>query len=222
MTFNIGDKVKIKDVGFKNSYKNIIDHVGFIADIMSYHSVVVNADIIKYYVDVPNYHNEYQANGYYVFDNTTDCLELVKEPAWYGYATIDPVEPKITIKKENKTMEILELYHDIKKGEIDDKYKKDFERLRNSIPEIKRVKEFFETMRDVKGLRLAFEYEWDKHPQYMEQLNKLNEKYDKKQADLRLERNEISTMLSECETYEQKQNILRAYGVIDEQGKLRK
>ena len=119
-------------------------------------------------------------------------------------------------------MEILELYYNIKKGEIDDKYKKDFERLRNSIPEIKRVKEFFETMRDVKGLRLAFEYEWDKHPQYMEQLNKLNEKYDKKLTDLRLERDEISTMLSACETYEQKQNILKAYGVINEQGKLRK
>jgi len=29
-------------------------------------------------------------------------------------------------------------------------------------------------------------------------------------------------MLSECETYEQKQNILKAYGVIDEHGKMRK
>lgn len=221
MTFRIGDRVKIKDVGFKNSYKNIIDQVGFIADITCYHSVVMNADVIKYYVDVPNHHNEYQVNGHYVFDNT-DCLELIENPAWYGYATIDPIEPKITIKKENKTMEILNLYHDIKKGEIDNKYRKDFERLKNSIPEIKRVKEFFETMRDVKGLRLAFEYEWDKQPQYMEQLNKLNEKYDKKRADLTLEYNEISTMLSACETYEQKQNILKAYGIIDEHGKLRK
>lgn len=163
----------------------------------------------KYYVDVSGHKNEYQGARAMVPD-TLDAIAYAMK------------RKEFCIEKENETMEILELYYDIKKGELDDKYKRDFERLRNSIPEIKRVKEFFETMRYVKGLRLAFEYEWDKHSQYTKQLNKLNEKYDKKQADLRLERNEISTMLSECETYEQKQNILRAYGVIDEQGKLKK
>ena len=221
MTFCIGDKVKIKDIGYKNTYKKVINQVGFIADIMRYHSAVVNAEVVKYYVDVPNHRNEYQANGHYVFDNT-DCLELVKEPEWYGYTLIDPVEPKITIKKENKTMEILNLYNDIKRDEVRQKRKKELEKLKNSHPVIKAINEFRNSMKDVKGLTFSYNYVFEKDAEFDAKIEKLNEKYDKKLAEIDAEFIEIRAMLTECETYEQKQNILKAYGVIDEHGKLRK
>lgn len=225
--FEINDVVIIRKIGNKSSYEPVLNKKGIVVDFVNSYDALTMTTRRKYYVDVSGYKNEYQAQGYYVFEDETYLERAYQDARVSVPDELDAIayalkREEFCIKKENKIMEILELYYDIKKGEIDDKYKKDFERLRNSIPEIKRVKEFFETMRDVKGLRLAFEYEWDKHPQYMEQLNKLNEKYDKKLTDLRLERDEISTMLSACETYEQKQNILRAYGVIDEQGKLRK
>ena len=225
--FEINDVVIIKKIGNKSSYEPILNKKGVVVDFVNSYDAYTMKTRRKYYVYVGGYQNQYHSQGYYVFEDE-NWLERVCQdarvcvPDELDAITYAVKREEFCIKKENKTMEILELYYDIKKGELDDKYRKDFERLRNSIPEIKRVKEFFETMRDVKGLRLAFEYEWDKHPQYMEQLNKLTEKYDKKQADLRLERNEIGTMLSACETYEQKQNILKAYGVIDEHGKLRK
>ena len=225
--FEINDVVIIKKIGNKSSYEPILNKKGVVVDFVNSYDAYTMTTRRKYYVDVNGHKNEYQPQGYYVFEDET-CLERVYQnarvcvPDKLNAIAYGVKREEFCIKKENETMEILELYYDIKKGEIDDKYKKDFERLRNSIPEIKRVKEFFETMRDVKGLRLAFEYEWDKHPQYMEQLNKLNEKYDKKLAEIDAEFIEIRAMLSECETYEQKQNILKAYGVIDEHGKLRK
>lgn len=221
MTFNIGDKVKIKDVGFKNSYKNIIDQVGFIADIMSYHSVVMNADITKYYVDVPNHRNEYQANGHYVFDNT-DCLELVKEPVWCGLVTIDPAEPKITIKKEKETMEILEFYKNVKKGEILRKKTKALEKLKSKHPVINAVKNFADMMKDVKGFVFNWDFDWDEDKEFYKKIEETENRYDKQMDEFDANYREIKALLTDCETYEQKQNILKAYGIIDEHGKLRK
>lgn len=225
--FEINDVVIIKKIGNKSSYEPILNKTGVIVNVVAGCDPLTMAPRRKYYVDVNGYKNEYQPQGYYVFED-----EMWLERAYQDVCMCVPDEldasayamkrKEFCIEKENKTMEILELYHDIKRDEMRQKRTKELEKLKNSHPVIKAINEFRNSMKDVKGLTFSYNYVFEKDAEFDAKTEKLNEKYDKKLAEIDAEFIEIRAMLSECETYEQKQNILKVYGVIDEQGKLKK
>lgn len=224
--FEINDVVIIKKIGNKSSYEPVLNKTGVVVNVVSSCDPLTMMARRKYYVDVGGYKNEYQPQGYYVFEDETylervyhACVSVPDELDDIAYAM---KRREFCIEKENETMEILNLYHDIKRDEVRQKRTKELEKLKNSHPVIKAINEFRNSMKDVKGLMFSYNYAFEKDAEFDAKIEKLNEKYDKKLAEIDAEYIEIRAMLTDCETYEQKQNILRAYGVIDEQGKLRK
>ena len=222
--FEISDVVIIKKIGNKSSYEPILNKKGVVVNVVNSCDPLTMMTRRKYYVDVNGYKNEYQAQGYYVFEDETylERATRVMVPDTLDAIAYATQRKELYIRKENKTMEILNLYHDIKRDEVRQKRTKELEKLKNSHPVIKAINEFRNSMKDVKGLTFSYNYVFEKDAEFDAKTEKLNEKYDKKLAEIDAEYIEIRAMLSECETYEQKQNILKAYGVIDEQGKLKK
>jgi hypothetical protein len=53
-----------------------------------------------------------------------------------------------------------------------------------------------------------------------EKLKELNSSYSNQRRDIEKEIEEIKAQLSICETYEQKQNVLKLYGIINSDGKI--
>jgi ribosomal protein S1 len=119
-------------------------------------------------------------------------------------------------------MEILEFYRNVKKGEICRKKTKALERLKSTHPVINAVKNFADMMKDVKGFVFNWDFDWDEDKEFYKKIEETENKYTKQMNEFDANYREIKALLTDCETYEQKQNILKAYGVIDEQGKLRK
>lgn len=225
--FEINDVVIIKKIGNKSSYEPILNKKGVVVDFVNSYDAYAMTTRRKYYVDVNGHKNEYQPQGYYVFEDET-CLER----AYHNVRVCVPDEldaiaygvkrEEFCIKKENKTMEILEFYKDVKKGEIRRKKIKALEKLKSKHPVINAVKNFADMMKDVKGFVFNWDFDWDEDKEFYKKIEETNNRYDKQMAELDANYREIKALLTDCETYEQKQNILKAYGVIDEHGKLRK
>lgn len=225
--FEINDVVIIKKIGNKSSYEPILNKKGVVVNVVNSCDPLTMMARHKYYVDVNGHKNEYQPQGYYVFEDETYLERAYQDVRICVPDHLDAIayamqRREFYIEKENKTMEILNLYNDIKRDEVRQKRTKELEKLKNSHPVIKAINEFRNSMKDVKGLMFSYNYAFEKDAEFDAKIEKLNEKYDKKLAEIDAEFIEIRAMLSECETYEQKQNILKAYGVIDEHGKLRK
>jgi hypothetical protein len=127
------------------------------------------------------------------------------------------------IKGENEMNRIVELYEERNRGKIYAEYNKKCAKIKLADENYKVYKECVD--------RLAPIYEKTKQSfhditePYLsdETAKKLDELALKKEADLtKLEHelDEIKAQISMCETYEQKQSVLKLYKVIDENGKL--
>ena len=222
--FEINDVVIIRKTGNKSSYEPILYRKGVVVDFVNSYDNSTMTTRRKYYVDVSGYKNEYHSQGYYVFEDET-CLERAYQNA--RVCVLDDIDDALKreefcIKKENKTMEILEFYKNVKKGEILRKKTKALEKLKSKHPVINAVKNFADMMKDVKGFAFNWDFDWDEDKEFYKKIEETNNRYDKQMAELDANYREIKALLTDCETYEQKQNILKAYGVIDEHGKLRK
>ena len=222
--FEINDVVIIRKTGNKSSYEPILYRKGVVVDFVNSYDNSTMTTRRKYYVDVSGYKNEYHSQGYYVFEDET-CLERAYQNTrvWVLDDIDDALKrEEFCIKKENKTMEILEFYKNVKKGEILRKKTKALEKLKSKHPVINAVKNFADMMKDVKGFVFNWDFDWDEDKEFYKKIEETNNRYDKQMAELDANYREIKALLTDCETYEQKQNILKAYGVIDEHGKLRK
>lgn len=222
--FEINDVVIIRKTGNKSSYEPILYRKGVVVDFVNSYDNSTMTTRRKYYVDVSGYKNEYHSQGYYVFEDET-CLERAYQNT--RVCVLDDIDnalkrEEFCIKKENETMEILEFYKDVKKGEIRRKKIKALEKLKSKHPVINAVKNFADMMKDVKGFVFNWDFDWDEDKEFYKKIEETNNRYDKQTAELDANYREIKALLTDCETYEQKQNILKAYGVIDEHGKLRK
>lgn len=225
--FEINDVVIIRKTGDKPSYTPILNKKGVVVDFVSVYDNLTMTTRRKYYVDVTGYKNDYHSQGYYVFEDET-CLERAYQDTrvWVP-DELDAIayamkRKEFCIEKENKTMEILEFYKNVKKGEILRKKTKALEKLKSTHPVIKAVKNFADMMKDVKGFAFNWDFDWDEDKEFYKKIEETNNRYDKQVDEFDANYREIKAMLTDCETYEQKQNILKAYGVIDEHGKLRK
>ena len=96
------------------------------------------------------------------------------------------------------------------------------DKIKTKDPILKEVCSLANKYKDVKGLSIFANHEYRFSQEILEEMNKCDKYYRIQRAKLQSLENEIRAQLDICETYEQKQNILKAYGVIDEQGKLNK
>lgn len=127
------------------------------------------------------------------------------------------------IKGENEMNKIVELYEERNRGKIYTEYNKKRDKIKLADENYKVYKECLDKLVPI--------YEKTKQcfhnitePYLSEETSKKLEELElKKEADLtKLENelDEIKAQISMCETYEQKQSVLKLYKVIDENGKL--
>ena len=125
-------------------------------------------------------------------------------------------------KKENKEMELLEIYFEEKQKQLEIKRDAKCDKIKLKDPIIRDLEALAEKYKDVKGLSIFANYEYQFSKEIYAELDKCEKDYKRQKGELIGLKKEIVAQLDLCETYEQKQAILKAYGVIDEQGKLNK
>ena len=139
-----GDKVRVLDAEKRTRYEQITNKIGEIVRISSYIDPSTHIENTNYYVEIPEYANEYQSKGWWVFKNA-NSLRLISDEVTcddqrdeYEYAIrsmwgIDspPFNREYTIKGENKDMAIkkgdnymtiLEIYKERRREKINKKY----------------------------------------------------------------------------------------------------
>lgn len=135
--------------------------------------------------------------------------------------SIDEILNKIE-KKENKEMELLEIYFEEKQRQLEIKRDAKYDKIKLKDPVIRDLEALVEKYKDVKGISVCIKHEYQFSKEIYAELDKCEKDYKRQKGELIGLKKEIIAQLDLCETYEQKQAILKAYGVIDEQGKLNK
>lgn len=231
--FKIGDEVRILGTENRNYYEQILTKKGKIVYISSYNDPYGHIENTNYYVEIPEYANEHQIKGWWVFKNANSLRPISDEVTYddqmdaYNYSMfmtryhIDDI-----IKGDNKTMmnEILEIYEKKQLRKIHKKYD-ELEQLIKQTDE--RYKVWLECTTTLNKL-----YAEDKICKFAHANIELSEDtkkklrtmvYDAREEELRKfysKKAEVNAQLSMCETYDQKQEILRRYNIINKNGKV--
>ncbi len=152
-------------------------------------------------------------------------VNIMREPnEWSGYAincVDDSIKPKVEIK-ENKKMNIklLDIYYEKESKKLHEKYENKAEKLR--MQDLR-----YSTLKSIQAVvkTNSLEEAVSVYPNsiklndYIEQeIRKVYNELNKKEIELDILCNEINAQLEMCETYEQKQEILKRYKVINEKG----
>ena len=225
----VGDKVRILDGERRLRYEQILNKIGKIVRISTYTDPHTHINNTNYYVEIPEFANEYQAKGWWTFKNATS-LRLISDEVTcdsmdaYEYCirtrwTIDD----ITTNKGDNYMTILEIYKERKRDKINKKYDDMENAIKQCDPRYKVWRECTNTL-----LKL---YEEDKilanafapinlSDDTRKKLNDNDKLRTQELRDLSDKLNEVQAQLSMCETYEQKQDILRIYKIIKENGRV--
>ena len=230
LKFKKGDVVRICDAESKKIYEKIIGKVGTIVD--AEYTRYIDDERITYSVRVDDSPNEYQENGLWVFHKekslklyNPQCDDQMDE---YNYSMLGiryhMTEIDDIIKGDNKTMNnILDIYGDRKREKIN----KHYEQL---MEQTKLADERYVIFKDCSN-KLDKLYKEDgiitnhlveprlteKTKKHLEELAELREEeYCKLDNKIK----EVVAQLSMCETYDQKQEILRIYNIINKNGKV--
>lgn len=236
--FKIGDEVRILDTENRDYYKQILTKKGKIAQITNYKHFEDDREHTKYYVEIPEFQNEYQSDGLWVFHNemsiapttfevSCDCLDAsvyaTEKIADWIKVLSDTNKEEPNNMKENY-MKILEIYKERRSEKINKKYDDMENAIKQSDPRYKVWKDCVDKLSEL--------YKEDQVPTTDhfapvklsdETLKKLNTNHlirCEDLNDLSDKVNEVQAQLSMCETYEQKQDILRTYKIIKENGKV--
>lgn len=236
--FKIGDEVRILDTEKRDCYKKVLNKKGKIVQITKYKNFEDDKERTKYYVDTPDYLNDYQSDGWWVFHNensialTSNEVTCDDQMDAYEYAIqhLDlakvPYNRDYIIKGEKQNMMngILSIYEEKQSRKINKKY----DELEQSI---KLTDERYKTWLDC-TTTLTNLYKEDNvftSEQFApiqlskDTLAKLHTLYDTREEDLcKLceKRREVQSQLDMCDTYDQKQEILRRYNIINKNGKV--
>ena len=234
LKFKKGDVVVIDHAENRSAYVRMLGKVGTIVD--AEYTRYIDDERITYRVRVDDRPNEYQENGLWVF-HKEKSLKLYSPQCddqmdAYEYAiqklglNDNPHNRDYIIKGEKQNMmnEILEIYEEKQLRKINKKY----DDLEQSIKKTdERYKVWLECTTKLNKL-----YKEDKivsfaHPNIElseDTKKKLREMvYDKREEELRKfysKKAEVNAQLSMCETYDQKQEILRRYNIINKNGKV--
>ena len=231
LKFKKGDKVRVLDSEKRPRYEQITNKIGKIVYISSYIDPYRHIENTNYYVEIPEYANEYQSKGWWVFKNANSLRLMSDEVTYddqmdeYNYSMlgiryhIDDI-----IKGDNKTMNnILDIYGDRKREKINKHYEQLMEQTKladeryvifkdcsNKLDKL--YKEDGIITNHLVEPRLA-----EKTKKHLEELAELREEeYCKLDNKIK----EVNAQFSMCETYEQKQEILRRYNIINKNGKV--
>lgn len=228
----IGDKVRILDSERKPRYEQLLYKIGKIARISTYIDPYNHVENTNYYVEIPEFINEYQGNGWWVFkdvgslglisdevtcDDQMDAYTYSMLGTRYNITEIDDI-----IKGDNK-MKILEIYAERKRKKTNEKYDKLQETIKLTDARYKLWKNCVDTLDEL--------YKQDKIiSNHFTMINlsedtlKMLETNDNLRHDelKKLEEfvYEVQAQLSMCETYEQKQNVLNTYKILKANGKV--
>jgi hypothetical protein len=222
--FKVGDVVAVCCHRAVTGYEHTNDKIGTIVNIKSY--TKCDKTYERIYVDLSPLHNPAQEQGLFIFKKEELMLLKAEEPPIWrcGVTTFseEELKPYIKIKEEKKEMELLNIYFNekIKQLEIEQDKKRD--KIKTKDPIIKEVYALAKKYKDVKGLSIFPNYEYQFSQEILEEMNKCDREYRVQREKLSSLEYEIKAQLDICETYEQKMNVLKAYGVVDEQGKLNK
>ena len=234
LKFKKGDVVVIDNAEKRSAYVRMLGKVGTIVD--AEYTRYIDDEKITYRVRVDDSPNEHQENGLWVF-HEEKSLKLYNPQCddqmdAYEYAiqklglNDNPHNRDYIIKGEKQNMmnEILEIYEEKQLRKINKKYD-DLEQLIKQTDE--RYKVWLECTTKLNKL-----YAEDKICNFAHANIELSEDtkkklrtlvYDAREEELRKfysKKAEVNAQLSMCETYEQKQEILRRYNIINKNGKV--
>lgn len=232
-----GDKVRVLDAEKRTRYEQITNEIGEIVRISSYVDPYTHIENTNYYVEIPEFANEYQSNGWWVFKNATslrlisdevtcdDHMDAISYAMWgfdKNYIKVPIVKESLEDKGDNY-MTILEIYKEKRREKINKKYDDMENAVKQCDPRYKVWRECTNTL-----LKL---YEEDKilanafapinlSDETRKRLNAIDKTRREDLNDLANKLNEVQAQLSMCETYEQKQNVLNTYKILKANGKI--
>lgn len=230
LKFKEGDVVKIRDTEGRSYYKTIIDKVGTIVEVN--YERLIDDERITYSVQIDHEVNEYQARGWWVFheekslelyntqnDDQMDAYKYSIVHTRFSVKEIDDV-----IKGDNMN-NILEIYESRKANKLFEETKVQIEKVKMADPTYKAWKSAVDTINKIyaKDIDVYGEVHL-REPKLSEnsdaKVKELESNYSNKRRAIDKEIEEIKAQLSICETYEQKQNVLKLYNVINADGKI--
>lgn len=239
LKFKKGDKVIIKSNECRLSYLCALECVGTIVD--AEYKQYIDDERITYRVRIDKLDNKYQTDGLWVFHEekslelctakmnvAIDTLHTLSDyiDDCIAQAVLDrPTEEIKTfnIKGENEMNRIVELYEERNRGKIYAEYNKKYTKIKLADENYKVYKECLDKLTPIYEKTKQCFHDITEPYLSEETAKKLEELELKKEADLTKldnELDEIKAQISMCETYEQKQSVLKLYKVIDENGKL--
>lgn len=217
MNLKVGDKVKICKTGNRTSYVKILHQTGVVRVITEYTSPNTGRGY-TYYVEIPGMPNENQQDGFWVF-RERDMLIKLEE---VGLAIADHADAvnycfENLYSKEKEKMELLQIYFDNQMTKISLEYHKASEKIKKQDETYNEIAKIREKYNNVDGFFISLgNYVFDK--EIAAKLKKLSADRDQKECVLRDTMHEIEAQLEICTTYEQKQQVLKAYKILDENG----
>lgn len=230
--FNKGDVVVINKRGdSRRGYDNLYGRTGKVQFVKIYEGHATPE--ITYHVKVDGRKNPNQCDGWFVYDEEDlefkyDTHDVYSEPplraehefgVWACEFSTDG-KPYIKIKEEKKEMELLSIYFNEKIKQLEIEHDKKCDKIKTKDPIIKEVYALAKKYKDVKGLSIFPNYEYQFSQEILEEMNKCDKDYRIQREKLSSLEYEIKAQLDICETYEQKMNVLKIYNVVDEKGKL--
>jgi hypothetical protein len=236
--FKIGDEVRILDTENRDYYKQILTKKGKIAQITNYKHFADDVERMKYYVEIPEFRNEFQSDGLWVFhndmsisltsneltcDDQMDAYEYAISPFGLGKVLCDR-DYIIKGEKQNMMTGILSIYEEKQSRKINKKYDDLEQSIKLTDERYKTWLECTTTLTNLYKEDKVFMCEQFPSIQLSkETLAKLHTLYDTREEDLRKlceKRREVQSQLDMCDTYDQKQEILRRYNIINKNGKV--
>lgn len=224
---SIGDKVFIDT----SKYPEIEGRIGVLNKIDNYKGK------ITYRVDIYGCSNNKSTDGLYLFDKSqitkvetkagkeatvTLCddrgYDAEEFDALYN-AKFDTDYMNERFEEGENKMKLLEIYRDRKM----EKLSEDAEAARAKAWEkdttYKALKDLSEKTKTKDGYLFTFNFAF-MPDSVREEIDKIQKDREEKEIQLNRLINEVEAQLTECETYEQKVNVLKAYEILDEKGKV--
>ena len=227
LKFKKGDVVVIDHAENRSAYVRMLGKVGTIVD--AEYTRYIDDERITYRVRVDDSPNEYQENGLWVFHKekslklyNPQCDDQLDAYTYSMFETryhIDDI-----IKGDNKIMNnILDIYGDRKREKINKHYEQLMEQTKLADERyviFKDCSNKLDKLYKEDGIITNYLVEprlAEKTKKHLEELAELREEeYCKLDNKIK----EVVAQLSMCETYDQKQEILRRYNIINKNGKV--
>ena len=233
LKFKKGDVVVIDNAEQRSAYVRMLGKVGTIVD--AEYTRYIDDERITYRVRVDDSPNEHQENGLWVF-HKEKSLKLYNPQCddqldAYEYAiqklglNDNPHNRDYIIKGEKQNMmnEILEIYGDRKREKINKHYEQLMEQTKLADERyviFKDCSNKLDKLYKEDGIITNYLVEPRLAEKTKKRLEELAELREEEYWKLNNKIKEVDAQLSMCETYDQKQEILRRYNIINKNGKV--